>query len=491
MQQLRLPKDIDPGHWPLVMGSWAAQKGQVVATGQALAIIETPVATIEVRSTLDGAILDQLVYPGQVLQSGQAICEIGPASAAGQGHGQAARPGPTDVAPGKVVPILMPQAGQTMEEGTILSWKIKEGDLVQPGQVILEIETDKAAMDVEAPSGGRVARIVAKEGQVVPVKTPIAYLADSDADLQAYLASQGQPLEAQAPSVQAQLPSQPQPEDQKPQVEAQQPSGRLRASPAARRLAAQMGIDLRTVPAGSGPAGRIISTDLLGLKAEPKTAGLTKMRLAIARNLLWSKQNIPHFYAKRQVDAQALMAAYRKYKQEYGCTINDLIVAAVARAVRQFPAFRSQFRDNNIVELPSVNIGIAVGTDQGLTVPVLLDADRLDLRTLAERTKRLVENARAGRLEGVGQGVFTVTNLGMFGVEEFYAIINPPESAILAVGAVRELVKVEKGNILPTHVVTLCLSVDHRVIDGVLAAQFLAGLAELLQEPDSLLEGAR
>jgi len=211
------------------------------------------------------------------------------------------------------------------------------------------------------------------------------------------------------------------------------------------------------------------------------------MRQAIARNLLWSKQNIPHFYAKRVVEAQALFATCSKTKERFKCTINDFVVAACARAIREFPGFRSQFADGAIVELPSVNIGIAVGTDEGLTVPVVLNADRMDLQTLSQKSRQVVENARAGRLEGVGQGVFTITNMGMLGIEEFLAIINPPESAILAVGAIQETIKVQGGSILPTRIMTLCLSVDHRVIDGIMSAQFLNRVKELLENPEQLI----
>ncbi|MHC4237611.1 MAG: 2-oxo acid dehydrogenase subunit E2, partial [Planctomycetota bacterium] len=157
------------------------------------------------------------------------------------------------------------------------------------------------------------------------------------------------------------------------------------------------------------------------------------------------------------------------------------------KAVREYPAFRSQYRDTEIVENPAVNIGIAVGIDDGLTVPVVLGADQMTLENLAARSREVVESARNGKLEGMGQGVFTISNLGMFGVEEFSAIINPPESAILAVGAIREGVAVENEAIRPTRLMTVTVSVDHRVVDGVVAAQFLKTLKELLEDPEQLL----
>jgi pyruvate dehydrogenase E2 component (dihydrolipoamide acetyltransferase) len=394
---------------------------------------------------------------------------------------------------GKVIPVLMPQAGQTMEEGTLLSWKVKQGDTVTVGQVIFEIETDKATMEVEAANAGRLARIVVNEGQSVPVKTPVAYLADSDADVDAYIASQGtqsEPSQKTAQPAQAQTAVSQSPATQRMSASVSD-TGRVKASPAARRQAEEKGVNLASVGAGSGPGGRILSTDIAsanisvgdGLVRHP----LSRMRKAIAQNLAYSKQNIPHFYMKLVVEAQSLFNLYKQLKQQYPCSVNDFITLACAKAIRQFAAFRSQYTNGEIFENPSVNIGVAVGTDNGLTVPVLLGVDQMNLQQLSVRTKQMAENARNGKVEGVGQGVFTITNMGMFGVEEFYAIINPPESAILAVGAIHEDIKVENGTVRPTRLMTLCLSVDHRVIDGVAAAQFLAALRQMLEKPESLV----
>jgi len=394
---------------------------------------------------------------------------------------------------GKVIPILMPQAGQTMEEGTLLSWKVQEGDCIEVGQVLFEIETDKATMEVEAVDAGRLSKIVVFEGQTVDVKVPVAYLAEDDAAVEAYLSALAvSGAASSAPQVAAQ-PAASESAFQKTQTAAGlSDSGRIKASPAARKIAAQRGIDLAAIPAGSGPGGRILSADVESVKAPAGTGGgirrpLSKMRRAIAGNLLYSKQNVPHFYAKVTMDAQALFDAYKQTKEQFKCSVNDFVTRACAKAIRQYPAFRSRFQDKEIVEFAEVNIGIAVGTDEGLTVPVVLRADTLSLKDLAEKTRQLVAGAREGKLEGIGQGVFTITNLGMFGVEEFSAIINPPESAILAVGAIREGVKVENGQLKPTRLMTVTLSSDHRVIDGVLSAQFLQTLKELLENPASLL----
>ena len=514
-----------------VVAEWLISKGQAVQKGQILVQIEVFGQVISLESPLTADVLEILVGAGIPFSAQQPLMILGrkgedvsavleklapkkaPAKAdmdstsvistVKQSQPETAVEAEKEVKmesktpAGKVVPILMPQAGQTMEEGTVLSWKVKEGDVITTGQVILEIETDKAAMEVEAIHSGRLARIVVREGQSVPVKTPVAYLAESDADVDAYIGSQGgvgaepsqKPVGPRASSA-TQAPAM----EKRPAVVGD--TGRVKASPAARRVAEEKGIDLAAISSGCGPGGRILSTDVLiagtgdAAAAVPDGAvrhPLNKMRKAIAQNLAYSKQHILHFYLKLTVNAQALFDLYKQVKQQFQCSVNDFVVAACAKAIRQYPAFRSQYGTNEIVENPAVNIGVAVGTDNGLTVPVLLNVNRMDLKQLSQRTRQMAENARNGKVDGVGQGVFTITSLGMFGVEEFSAIINPPESAILAVGAIREDIKVENGIVSPTRLMTLRLSVDHRVIDGVMAAQFMKTLKELLEKPEQLV----
>jgi pyruvate dehydrogenase E2 component (dihydrolipoyllysine-residue acetyltransferase) len=213
---------------------------------------------------------------------------------------------------------------------------------------------------------------------------------------------------------------------------------------------------------------------------------MSKMRKAIAANLQASKQTIPHFYLRATVNADAMMAFYKAEKAKYPCSVNDVVTLACAKAIMEFPAFRSKIDKDEIVEYPGANIGVAVGVEDGLTVPVLLNAHTMNLQQVASGTKRIVEGARGGKLEGYGQGNFTITNLGMFGVEEFAAIVNPPEPGILAVGAAREAVIVKDGTMKPGRVMTMTLSCDHRVIDGLLAAKFMARLKELLESPSLL-----
>jgi pyruvate dehydrogenase E2 component (dihydrolipoamide acetyltransferase) len=382
----------------------------------------------------------------------------------------------------------MPQAGQSMEEGTIRAWHVQPPAQVEKGQVLFEVETDKAVIDVEAVESGRLARIVVPEGGTVAVKQPVAYMAESDADVEAYLASQ-----SGAPDVAATLATTPVTGPAGVQDAAPPAGGRVRASPAARKIAGERGVDLTALGVGSGPGGRIISTDVTAAaSARPAGGGgevrrkMSRMRQAIAASLVRSKQTIPHFYLQVSIDADALVARYQAEKVKNPCSINDLVVLACAKMVREFPVLRSRIENDEIVERPTVDIGIAVATEDGLLVPVLREADRQSLLEVAAAARRIVELARAGKVEGAGHSAMTVTNLGMFGVEAFSAIIQPPEPAILAVGAVREVPVVKDGRIQLGRTMTLTLSADHRLIDGVLAAKIMARLKEILESPQSL-----
>lgn len=397
----------------------------------------------------------------------------------------------------EVVPILMPQAGNSMEEGTVYQWFVNEGDRVELGQVLCEIETDKATIDYESPAAGRLARIVAELNEPIPVKQLIAVLAENDESADAFLAGEGVTSEAAKDSA-----------FRVDKVESTanhashsiaRPSGnagsRLKASPAARKLAAERGVAVEAIDTGSGPGGRILSGDIPeSIAAEPIDASasgerrpLSKMRRAIGINLQQSKQTIPHFYLSMTINADVLHAYYREQQSSVGCSLNDLIVLAVGRAMRDFPAVRSQIDGDHIVEFPHANLGIAVGMDDGLIVPVVMNVDTLSLADVTKEVKRVVEAARRGVLENIAKGVFTISNLGMFGVEEFSAIINPPESGILAVSALREVVIVENGWMRPGRVMTLTLSADHRVVDGLIGAKFMGRLKEILEHPASEL----
>ncbi len=482
--------------------SWKVKEGDRIEVGQIIMEIETDKATMEVEAVDAGRVAKIVAQAGTVVPvkvpvaylaeegvaiEGQAAAAPASAPAAASSPKAAAA-----VSGAGVTPVLMPQAGQSMEEGTILSWKVKEGDRIEVGQIIMEIETDKATMEVEAVDAGRVAKIVAQAGTVVPVKVPVAYLAEEGVDINAYAASLGTaPAESSKPAVQAPAAAKSAAPAVVKTAASVSDSGRVKASPAARKAAEAKGISLASIGTGSGPGGRILFSDIEQAQAVPTeevVRPLTGMRKAIARNLSHSKQTIPHFYLTVTVNATALFDTYRKTKEQFKCSVNDFVVRACAKAVRQYPAFRSQFQPTGIIEKPSVNIGIAVSIEDGLTVPVLLNADRMNLQQLSEKTRQIAEAARKGKIEGLGQGVFTITNLGMFGVESFQAIVNPPESGILAVGAIREGVIVENGAMRAGRLMSMTLSADHRVVDGALGAQFMQTLRDLLEKPEQLVQ---
>jgi len=495
MTQLIVPKS---GKTPIegIFSQWLVKVGKAVKKGQSIAQIEAFGQIIELQSPAEGVLLKTKIDVGMPAATGAFLAQIGqPDKKTDKAHPETqTQPqkevkNMTQIQSGNVIPVLMPQAGQSMEEGRIIAWKVKVGDAIKVGQVIFEIETDKATMEVEAIENGRLAKIVVEEGGVAEVKTPVAYLADNDADVEAYLAKSG--VSAKSESEKPQQASAVAPTQTHKQPVSVSESGRPKASPAARKAARDNGVDLSSITSGSGPQGRILLTDVSacekGTSDQAQTIPLSKMRKAIATNLAYSKQTIPHFYAKTTIEAAAMFNLYQATKQKFKCSLNDFVVAACAKAIRQFPAFRSQYKDDHIAQSAQVNIGIAVGTDKGLTVPVVVNADKMTFEQLAAASKQVIDSARAGKLEGFGLGVFTITNLGMFGLEEFSAIINPPESAILAVGSVREGIVVKDGMIRPTRLMTMTLSADHRVIDGVLGAQFMALLKELLEKPEQLL----
>jgi pyruvate dehydrogenase E2 component (dihydrolipoamide acetyltransferase) len=412
---------------------------------------------------------------------------------------------------GDVVPILMPQPDQTVEECVIARWLVRPGDRIEKGQVIFEAETTKAVFEVEAEQSGRLARIVIVEDRWVPVRTPVAYLAENDAVLDAWLAANPpaqmeeevrtdqQGLAQTASQVVEALPStsvslrRDSPDAGAPR-RSEAKAGEIKASPAARRLADKHGIDLRTLGPGSGPEGRIVVPDVEKAIAAAPMAGseesvrrpLSPMRRAIARVVTASKQTIPHFYVKATIQAEPALRFCEACKARFACGLNDVVVMACAKAVREFPAFRSRLDGDEVVTLPSANIGILVAVEDGLAVPVVRGADRMTFEHLAQETRRVIAAAREGRVEGLGEAVFTVSNLGKYGVEEFSAIIHPPEAAILAVGAVRDQAIVRDNVVVPCKMMTLTLSCDHRLIDGVQAARFLVRLKELIENPGPL-----
>ena len=487
---------------------WRKRIGDTVRKGDVLLEVETDEGLAAIESALDGTLKEVLTEAGRTIPVGAPLAVI--EAGATQPTIQATQDKPTpvtqmNVPAGKVVPILMPKAGQSMEEGVIVKWHAQAGAAISKGAILFEIETDKATMEVEAPDSGRLARIVVAEGASSPVLLPVAYLAYNDADVDAFIAASGGGQAAATGATTASAPA-----AEKPVVETSAratttETGRVKASPAARKIAGERGVDLTTVARGSGPGGRILSTDIPAAGAtKPAVAAaapvaqgelpagvvrkrMSGMRKAIARNLTLSKTTIPHWYITSRINAGAMMTLYKSQKAKVGCSVNDVIVMACAKAIMEFPAVHSRVDGETVLEFPGANIGVAVGMDDGLVVPVVMNAEQLTLAQLAVETKRLANQARAGKIENMGQGIFTISNLGMFGVDDFVAIINPPEAAILAVSAVREDVIVKDGAIKAGQTLNLTLSGDHRLIDGTLGAQFMARLKALLENPVQLI----
>lgn len=495
--------------------SWKVKVGDRITAGQVICEIETDKASIEFEATDAGRIARIVAPEGATIPVKEPIAYLAENDADLSGiltpdAGNVAEtkaPAQPATAPlaakpavapgGKVTPILMPQASNSMEEGTVTKWLVKVGDEIKVGQVIFEIDTDKASVEVEATDAGKLARIVADVGAVIAVKQPVAFIADNPADVDAYLSSSDTTAAVATPAQTTIAAPVAAVVTTSASSATSSNGGRVKASPAAKKIAQSRGLDLASVGAGSGPGGRILSTDLnraVAAKSAPvaATGGITrkplsKMRKAIATNLQVSKQTVPHFYVKQTINADPLFAFYKAQKPATGCTLNDVILLAVGRSVNAFPAFRSRIEGNELLELPNSNIGVAVSVDDGLVVPVILALEGHTLASLASESKRVIEGARKGKLENSGKGVFTISNMGMLGVEEFSAIINPPESGILAISAVREAMIVKDGAMKVGRVMTLTLSVDHRVVDGALAAQFMGKLKELLENPDSLM----
>ncbi len=395
------------------------------------------------------------------------------------------------------IKIQMPKMSDTMEEGRIIKWLKKEGDRVQPGEVIAEIETDKANMDMEAYDEGILLKIVAKEGTRVPLGGLIAILGSEGEDISSLLG--GTNSEKEGGSVSSSSMK----DETKSMIATVNKSidNRIKSSPLARKIAKEKGIDLNQIH-GSGPSGRIIKRDVdlaaSGQKSpeSPKIKSqegftdvpLTMMRETIARRLTRSNMEAPHFYLTVEVkmdDAIAFREALNSFDENLKISFNDIIVKACATALKIHPEVNAAFLGDKIRLFSDVHIGIAVAIEEGLITPVIRDVDKKSLRQVSIEAKDLALRARERKLnpDEYNGSTFTVSNLGMFDVEEFTAIINPPEAAILAVGSIIEKPVVEGGTIKIGNRMRMTLSSDHRVVDGAVAARFMQTLRRILENP--------
>jgi pyruvate dehydrogenase E2 component (dihydrolipoamide acetyltransferase) len=424
--------------------------------------------------------------------------------------------------------VIMPALGMAQETGTLIQWLKSAGDSVTKGEPLMEIETDKATVEIEAPASGTLSSITAQAGDVIPVGQRIAVIlaageSESKTPSQTLSApasapqTDSQPKLVSATPVAARLaaehdlditkikPSngQVRKEDVLAYIENQNKpttSTRILASPKARRIAKEHGIDITAVT-GTGPDGAVITSDIqLLLSAQPITnpqlpitTELTTSRVwrVMADRLTQAWTTIPHFYLMREVNASRLMA-WREQAQKTTTekiTYTDLLVKLTAFALRKYPRLNSSWINNNIVLNQDINIGLAVAVDEGLLVPVIHHADEMNLTQLAARRGEIVARAKAGKpvLDDLSGGTFTISNLGMYGVDAFNAIVNPPQAAILAVSRIADRVVPVNGQPAVQPMMTFSLSCDHRAVDGARGAQFLQALAEMVEEPLQLL----
>ena len=379
--------------------------------------------------------------------------------------------------------IIMPKYGLQQDNGTVVEWRVKEGDHVNKGDILLDLETDKALFEYESPESGYVRKLVAQNGEEVPVLSVIAIITDESDEAIEDIA----PASADSPTEEPRQIADT--AEREPALEA--PTQRIKRSPAARRRARELKIDLANI-AGTGPGGRIVLADVeLAASAAPSSATLSRMRQAIGRTMAYSKSTIPHFYVATEIDMTDA-EIWRKNLAETDAiklSVTDLFVKAAADALTQYPALNASLDgDTAVIVHDTVDIGLAVGTDDGLVVPVIPNADQAFLTDLADERTQRVEEARQGKMRGDASATFTISNLGMYGVTTFTAIVNPPEAAILAVGAaIARVVPIgDTMTIAVRQIAEVTLSADHRLVDGVVAAQFLQALKQNLQDTNKL-----
>ena len=416
-----------------------------------------------------------------------------------------------------ITKVVMPKLSEAMENGKVIKWIKKEGDRVEGGEIIAEIETDKADLELEAFGSGVLRKIVVPAGDRAPVGGLIAVIADAADDIAGLLAGAPAPPAAAAPPPPVSPappprvvapPPPPRPMAPAPApVPVAVPGGRVKASPLAKKVAARSGVDLRLVQ-GSGPGGRIVRRDVeaaataaparapVAIPAAPgveyQDVPLSSIRAAIARRMPLAKAPIPHFYVTVEIAmdrAWELREALNALEGQPKISVTDMIVKACVLALTRHPEVNASFQGESIRVNYRVHMGLAVALDEGLITPVLRNCEAKSLAQIAAAGRDLVERARARKLRApeLSGATFSVSNLGMFDVDEFSAIINPPEGAILAVGAVKVVPVVEEGRIGMGRRMKVTLSCDHRVMDGAMGARFLQTLKQLLEEPLRLL----
>ncbi len=526
-----------------VIAAWHKKVGDTVKKGDLLAEVETDKATMELESYKDGTLLhigtekggklqvnDLLAIIGNAGEDISALLKGGGGSAAKQEAAPAKEKEESKPAPAESKPasggssidvskmeevVLMPRLSDTMTEGVIAGWNKNVGDTVKKGDVLAEIETDKATMELESYKNGKLLYQGAKKGEKIAVNDLLCIIGEEgkvDVDAVVAAAKGGGVAAPAAESEKKEEAAQPASSDAS-SVQADSSNGRVKASPLAKKMAADKGIDISKIN-GSGDGGRIVKSDIDNYKpaasAPAATASgkatpaatpagtvsfdevpVSQMRKVIAKRLAESKFTAPHFYVTVAIDMDAAVASRAKLNEvsKVKISFNDLVLKACAIALKQHPAVNSSWLGDKIRVNHHVNIGVAVAVEDGLLVPVVRFADTKSLSQIAGEVKEFAQKAKDKKLQPSDWegNTFTISNLGMFGVEEFTAIINPPDACILAVGGISQVPVVKNGNIVVGNVMKVTLSSDHRVVDGASAASFLQTLKGLLEEPLRML----
>ena len=408
--------------------------------------------------------------------------------------------------------ITMPKLSDTMEEGTLLKWFKKEGDYVQQGEALFEVETDKAVMEVESFVSGILSQILVQEGEKAPVGTPIAIIGEElnkvvpqEEPLVKSVEKSEESKEKTIPEMRTapKLKVVPPKKEMKvvPTIE------RVNASPAARSFAQQRGIDITQVE-GTGDGGMITLKDVRDFREHKavkegtipliqrellpteKITDLSKMRKAVAATVSYSKQHIPHFYVSYEIDMTKVINQLEELKQKKEgkekITINDVILRAAAATLKNYPYLNAVYPEQGLILKKEVNIGIVLGLPEGLIIPILKGCDTLTLDEISSGVRNLREKAKSGKFstDDFTDGTFTISNLGMLGVTDFAAIIYPPQTAILAVSAIKDTPVIKEGSVVPAKLMKVTLSMDHRVVDGINAANFLRDIKKYLETED-------
>ena len=536
---IRMPKMSDTMEEG-VIASWLKKEGDEVSSGDILAEVETDKATMELESYQDGVLLYVGVKEKESVPVDGILAVIGEKgedfksllddSATNGNSDEAVSEAVSEVSTSEASAtidtsdinasiIRMPKMSDTMEEGVIASWLKKVGDSIESGDILAEVETDKATMELEAYEDGTLLYTAVEAGNGVPVDGVIAIVGEEGADFKALLEVEksGAPTsEQEKPAIAAER-SEPAVEkpNATPSVLPVSDNGRVKASPLAKKIASEKGIDLSSVN-GSGPDGRIVKKDVENYTPSatpqssvvneqaapvqlPKVIGeehsekieLSQMRKAIARRLSESKFSAPHFYLTMEINMDRAIAA-RKSMNEVSpvkISFNDMVIKATAAALRKHPNINVSWGEDHLIRHDHIHIGVAVAIPDGLIVPVVRFADNKPLSHISAEVKELAQKAKDKKLqpEEFSGNTFTISNLGMFGIEEFTAIVNPPDACIMAVSGIKETVIVKDGEMKPGNVMKVTMSCDHRAVDGAVGAAFLVTFKELLEDPVRIL----